>query len=428
MTRPGVEGAWPHDGSRSPTGGAWRAAVAGGPVPAREQRDRRVGRPVLALVLLGCLFVVVLGVISGVVGGTGLVVGAVLALLPVVVVVRCYLWLDRWEPEPPHLLRVALVWGAGPAALLAVVLNSAAVELAAQALGPDDADALGAVVVAPVVEEAAKGAVLLWCLWRHRHEVDGILDGLVLAGMVGVGFAFTENVLYFGRAFVLGIDDSGLLGGFLVTTSTFVMRGVLAPFAHPLFTSMLGVGIGIAATTRSRGVARLAVLAGFVGAVVLHALWNGAAVMAGDGFARFYLAVMVPVFLAAVAVAVWSRRREGRLVAHHLPAYAAAGWLAPYEVGLLASQRSRRQLMSDAERAGGARRARTTQTYHALATELCFLRERLARDRAGDDGEQRQAQLLLGLARARTGAQLQPLPVRPVASGGWAPPSGRMTS
>jgi RsiW-degrading membrane proteinase PrsW (M82 family) len=393
-------------------------------VPARAQRDRRVGRPVLALVLLGCVGIVVLGVIQGEVGGAALVVGAVVALLPVLVVVRCYLWLDRWEPEPPHLLRVAFAWGAGPAALIALVVNTAAVAAAAGALGTADAEALGAVVVAPVVEEAAKGVVLLWCLLRHRREIDGVLDGLVLAGMVGVGFAFTENVLYFGRAFVLGIDESGLLGGFLLTTSTFVMRGVLAPFAHPLFPSMIGVGIGVAAMTRSRGVGAVAVVTGYVGAVVLHALWNGAAVLAGEGFSTFYLAVMVPIFLVAVVVAVWSRRREGRLVARHLPAYAAAGWLAPQEVGLLARQRSRRQLLADAQRIGGERAARTTQTYHALATELCFLRERMAHGRAGEDADHRQAELLIGLARARTGALLQPLPVRPVASSGSS--AGRM--
>ena len=49
---------------------------------------------------------------------------------------------------------------------------------------------------APVTEEASKGLFLLLLLWWRRAELDGVLDGIVYAGMVGIGFAFTENILY----------------------------------------------------------------------------------------------------------------------------------------------------------------------------------------------------------------------------------------
>ena len=61
-----------------------------------------------------------------------------------------------------------------------------------------------AVLVAPWIEEAAKGAAVLLVLLFRRREFDGVVDGIVLAGLSGVGFAFTENVLYFGRAFLAG--------------------------------------------------------------------------------------------------------------------------------------------------------------------------------------------------------------------------------
>ena len=92
-----------------------------------------------------------------------------------------------------------------------------------------------AVLVAPWVEEAAKGAAVLLVLLFRRREFDGVVDGIVLAGLAGVGFAFTENILYFGRAFLAGQEQS-LTTGFFAAGITFVLRGVLSPFAHPLFT------------------------------------------------------------------------------------------------------------------------------------------------------------------------------------------------
>src|SRR3954466_6585912 len=38
-------------------------------------------------------------------------IGLVLAILPVGPLVACYLWLDRYEPEPVRLLALAFAWG-----------------------------------------------------------------------------------------------------------------------------------------------------------------------------------------------------------------------------------------------------------------------------------------------------------------------------
>ena len=48
-----------------------------------------------------------------------LVLAAVFALVPVGPLVACYLWLDRYEPEPRSLLAAGLAWGAFVATLLA---------------------------------------------------------------------------------------------------------------------------------------------------------------------------------------------------------------------------------------------------------------------------------------------------------------------
>lgn len=63
-----------------------------------------------------------------------------------------------------------------------------------------------AAVVAPLTEEFAKGAFVVLLLWLRRNEIGGVLDGLVYAGLVGIGFAFVENVLYLAGAYLGGAD------------------------------------------------------------------------------------------------------------------------------------------------------------------------------------------------------------------------------
>ena len=144
-----------------------------------------------------------------------------------------------------------------------------------------------AAIVAPITEEAAKGLFILLLLWMRRHEIDGVLDGIVYAGMVGVGFAFTENILYLGAAY-MGGDDVGP-GGFGSAIGVFVVRGIFSPFAHPLFTAFIGVGVGYAVVSRSGAARFLAPLVGYVLAVTAHAVWNGSAFFGGGQLLRAHL-------------------------------------------------------------------------------------------------------------------------------------------
>ena len=129
-------------------------------------------------------------------GMLGLVTGSVLAAVPVFPVVATFLWLDRYEAEPPSLLALAFAWGAGVSTFGALVINTASL-IAIHNAGGDMTHA--AVFVAPFVEEAFKGAAVLLILLMRRREFDGVVDGIVYAGMAGIGFAYVENVLYLGR-------------------------------------------------------------------------------------------------------------------------------------------------------------------------------------------------------------------------------------
>jgi RsiW-degrading membrane proteinase PrsW (M82 family) len=399
-------------------------AVTSSHLPTPGRQRRAVLGTVAGLVFFGVCGLVVLGLVSGSIGAGAVLVGAICALLPVGPVVWAFLWLDRWEPEPPRTLLFAFLWGACVAALSALIINSSAVLIADEVLGQGTGDVLGAAVIAPIVEEAVKGAFVVGLLMFRRREFDGIVDGIVYAGLTAAGFAFTENILYMGRAFA---ESGGLVGQDGGVLAVLILRGVLSPFAHPLFTAMTGIGCGLAATSRS-GVARvLYVLVGYGFAVLLHALWNGSATF-GDGstFLGVYLFIMAPLFLAMIGLVVWQRRREQRTVADQLPGFAMAGWIAPSEVALLSTLAGRNRWRRAVRQRSGKTAERAVTEYQTAVTELAFLRSRMGRGAVGPRAwEWHQERLdALGAARMRamgqpealTAAWLRPPPPN------WAPP------
>jgi protease PrsW len=87
-----------------------------------------------------------------------LVVGLLLALIPVGPLIAVYMWLDRYEPEPRSLLVMGLGWGAFVATTGALLL-----QLFDKVIF-DNTDTFAATVVAPVTEEGAKGLFILLLL------------------------------------------------------------------------------------------------------------------------------------------------------------------------------------------------------------------------------------------------------------------------
>ena len=369
-----------------------------GPLGASAPDSCSSGFLTVVMTLAGLL---ILAAVTSSTGWVGFLLGLCLALLPLPVVLGAFRWLDRYEPEPRGLLLFAFFWGATVAALASAVLNTASSIAIARTGGESEGMAATAVLVAPWVEEAAKGAAVLLVLLFRRHEFDGVVDGIVLAGLSGVGFAFTENILYFGRAFLAGGEELGVTGGIFALGITFVLRGVLSPFAHPLFTAMFGIGLGLAARGVNPLVRWVAPVAGYLLAVLLHATWNWASLSGLSGFFTGYVLIMVPTFAATVAVAAWSRRREGATVAARLPTYVQAGWLAPEDVPMLASLPRRRQALRWMERRHGDAGSRALRQFQHAATELAFLRDRIERGHSVADFPRRERELLAEVARTR---------------------------
>ena len=116
-----------------------------------------------------------------------------------------------------------------------------------------------------------------------------------------------------------------LMGGAQALAIIFVIRGVLSPFAHVTFTSMTGIGFGIARETHNMFLKFVMPLVGLGAAMFLHALWNGMATFLGGGFLLAYLIVEIPLFLIFVGFCGWIMWRQNRILKEMLAIDVARG-------------------------------------------------------------------------------------------------------
>jgi protease PrsW len=248
-----------------------------------------------------------------------------------------YLWVpvlvDRYDPEPWWCLAMAFLWGAIPACGFAGWINTIVGEIAREIFGSKGGEAIGAVLSAPFSEEAFKGMAVLGMFLFLRREFDGVVDGVIYATFAALGFAATENVLYYSRAAQAGgIDQLG---------AVIILRGVLAPWGHPLYTSMTGIGVGIARETNKTWLKLFAPVAGYLVAVGLHMTWNGTAVLSDFVKAPGLFLLMLPlwfIFLVAFGIMmILLVRREGNIIRKHLQDEVLLGNLTREELELVCS-------------------------------------------------------------------------------------------
>ncbi|WP_217183605.1 PrsW family intramembrane metalloprotease [Streptomyces sp. AC495_CC817] len=328
------------------------------PLPAA----RRGGR-IAVYVLFGLLGLLLLGLVGyfGLFLGPGAsIVGLVLALLPLSVVFFVVWMIDRWEPEPKTFVFFAIAWGA-----IAAVGLTLLADIALTVLFGQRGEFAGAVIQAPIVEEFFKGLGVLLVFLVARRTFDGPVDGVVYGALVGAGFAFTENIQYFAISLIEG-------GGEQLTV-TFILRGVMSPFAHAMFTSLTGLAIGLAARRHaSAGAAVGYGLVGMLGAMLLHGLWNGSSFV---NFFLLYFVLQVPLFVGFIFGIIALRREEARLTRARLGEYAAAGWFTPEEVTMLATPAGRKVGLAWAARLRGDRRP-LMREFIKDATTLAAVRQR----------------------------------------------------
>src|SRR5215212_2545296 len=334
------------------------------------------------------------------------------ALIQGVVFLLLIRFLDLYEREPLSVLALMAAWGATGAVALSLVGNSIVLGL----LPPEVGATFGPAVAPPLVEETAKGLALVVAFflswWAARRfgflELEGLTDGIVYGAAVGLGFAFTEDLLY-----LLNVaNERGLEAGLGEYASRVDFFGV-GQLGHAIYAAAFGAGLGLATWSRSwRG--RLGFpLLGLVGAMMMHAVHNGlaslllawryglenaAAAMGGGGIPRELYEQMQATAEAANAaskivdyalvavfvglVVLWLRHQR-RVIRDELAVEVRAGLLSHEEWEMLPRYWSRTKEYWRLLGEGKLERWRLLRRIHNELVDLAFLKWRLRRAAGG---------------------------------------------
>lgn len=283
----------------------------------------------------GCLAFLVLFVgfwslCSGLMGVSMLVMDPVvflfagtLALMTTVPYGALLLWLDRNEKEPWWLIFTAFFWGAAVSTAISALFNDLFGGMAAGMVGDAMlADQLTASISAPFIEELTKGLAVWFIFLLFKRDFDNALDGLLYGALVGLGFAWFENIMYYVNA-----AAGGGMGNMVALAWA---RGVLSGIgSHATFTGLTGLGFGLVRVLRKGFLRWLLVPLFWGGAMFAHFMWNtfvGMFVIDPTSAASVYLislpmAVVVlqlpfVVLLLSAVLLIW--RHENKIIVRHL--------------------------------------------------------------------------------------------------------------
>ena len=214
----------------------------------------------------------------------GMIASILLGFIPMFFFAWIIYWLDRYEKEPIILLFSAFLWGAiisaGSSFILNTTLGTGVYILSGSEIA---ANFSVSSIIAPVVEECAKGIAVLLVLLVFHSEFDSVLDGIIYGAVTALGFAATENAYYI---FSMGFQVSGWAGLWELA----FIRIILVGWQHPFYTAFTGIGLALARMNRSTIVKILAPLGGIFLAIFTHALHNTLApLLAYNGTTRSLL-------------------------------------------------------------------------------------------------------------------------------------------
>lgn len=281
-------------------------------------------------------------------------------------------WLDRYEKEPKILLGAAFLWGMLVAAGGAFIINTVFGVGIYIFTGSESAAELGTVsFIAPIVEEFLKGSAVAIVFFLFRNEFDSILDGIVYASIVALGFAATENSFYIYNS---GYQEAGW-GGLI--TLIFV-RVILVGWQHPFFTSFTGIGFAVARLNKNPLVKFIAPLIGYGIAVAAHAFHNTFGGMIGglEGLAAGTLVDWIG-WAILFAFILGMIRNEREIVKRQLRGEVASGLITNSQYHQALSPWT----LTTAALSGGA-----TSRFFKACGELAHKKQQLARygDEAGN--------------------------------------------
>ena len=241
----------------------------------------------LRVLLLGMGLFIVTTIVMFVTGNPNLYPTVILIgnfLVPVVFVTLLY---DHQQLSAlsPATIAQSFVIGGVLGVLGASVLEPLLIPLPSN---PDQGLALSSAMLVGLVEEGCKILAVVFLARRRRHTAE--IDGLLLGAAVGMGFAALEST---GYAFTAFIESHGQVGASIAAT---VLRGLLAPFGHGVWTAILS-----AVLFRQSGLKHFritgSVILTYLFVALLHGFW--------DGLPRIsYLVLPLGVRISAVSLVI----------------------------------------------------------------------------------------------------------------------------
>jgi RsiW-degrading membrane proteinase PrsW (M82 family) len=290
--------------------------------------------------------------------------------VPMFVFAAFVYWLDRYEKEPKILLGAAFFWGVVIAAGGAFIINTMAGIGIYIFSGSEVAAEIGTTsVVAPIVEEFLKGLAVAVVFFMFYREFDSILDGIIYAAIVALGFAATENTLYIYRN---GYLEDGWGGLFLLV----FIRVIIVGWQHPFYTAFTGIGFAVARTNKNMLIKFIAPLAGFGIAVSTHAFHNtfggligGLAGLAAGTFVDWVGWTFMLGFI------FWMIRNERNLVKNNLASEVASGAI---------TQAQYQRALSPWTVTTASLSGRNTSRFYQVCGELAHKKEQVKKQ--GDEG------------------------------------------
>ncbi len=302
-----------------------------------------------------------------------------LSFIPAWIYAYIVYWFDRFEREPKKLLVAVFLWGAlfatMSAAVAQLILQAGVTELTHN-------ESFGEFVTlaffAPLTEESLKGIAILLVAVMFWSEFDSVLDGIVYAGIVALGFAATENFFYLISAY----DEKGWGFFFML----FVLRVILTGWNHVAFTAFIGIGIAVARLNTNWFIKIAVMFIGWLMAVALHGTYN--ALVSTENGAGFIVALCVSWtgWLTVLAVLFWAITRDRARMRLFLRDEVERGAISPaqYEVACSAFTRSMARFGSV-----GSGSFWQTRRFYQVCAELAQKKEQL--QKYGDERGNRAA-------------------------------------
>ncbi len=273
-------------------------------------------------------------------GNIGFLIATLYAFVPVFVI-GFFVWLiDRWEPEPKRMYVLAFMWGAGVSIFMALVLNSSMQNLLW--IVQEDfnvnlsVDRILSSYIAPLTEEGVKGLGILLIYFAFYRYFNGPIDGIIYGTLIGSGFAFTENILYF-------------VNNFSHIEQMFQVRFLDGPLNHEAWTAVFGFFIGFACYSKGKTKILRWIIPAYLGAIVGHWFNNDALHWQGMNYHKYVFLNNVPVMIILGAFILFATKQEHNTVINGLQDYVNTGWISPDDLLMLHTLRTRTKAQNWAE-------------------------------------------------------------------------------